>query len=64
MLEASVYQTFVRDDRGNTTIEYAVLASAIALSLLVALARITPEISGVFTTVAYALGYSGEATLQ
>ena len=43
--------TFIADDRGATAIEYALIASGIALTIIVAVQSIGPTLNTKFTSV-------------
>lgn len=48
-------RTFLRDDRGATSIEYALIAAAIGLVIVVALGAIGDALDGTFNDVATGL---------
>ena len=51
----SVLFRFVRDERGVTSIEYALIASLIAVFIIVAVQTVGTKVSTVFTEVGGAL---------
>lgn len=51
---SKTFMRFVRDESGATAIEYALIASTLAIVLFGALAAIRPALSGAYTTIASA----------
>ena len=48
---AGKVRAFTRDDRGATAIEYAMIASGIAVAIVAAVASLGTATQGMFTTV-------------
>lgn len=49
---------FLRDDSGATSIEYALIASIVSISIIVSLSQISTSLQGVFNSVSDAFGTS------
>ena len=52
---ASLVLRFMRDDGGATSIEYAVIASGIAVAIAAAVMSLGSSVSGMYSSVATAL---------
>ena len=48
-------QGFVRDERGVTAIEYAIIAGLIAVALAASIGGVTTKLTAVFTSIVNAL---------
>ena len=55
VLAVPILSRFVRDERGVTSIEYALIASLIAIFIIVAVQLVGTQVSTVFTEVGNAL---------
>jgi pilus assembly protein Flp/PilA len=54
-LMISIAIRFIRDDRGVTAIEYALIASLVALAIIASLSAVAVRLNFVFSEVASAL---------
>ncbi|MBS0232629.1 MAG: Flp family type IVb pilin [Proteobacteria bacterium] len=55
MKKAKVFE-FLSDESGATSIEYALIASIVSVSIIVSLTQISTSLQGVFNSVSAAFG--------
>jgi pilus assembly protein Flp/PilA len=58
VMKKSRVSEFLSDESGATSIEYALIASIISISIIVSLTQISTALQGVFNSVSAAFGTS------
>ena len=51
----TTFQRFLRDARGATAIEYAIIASGVSIAIVATIVGLGANVKGLYTTVAAAL---------